>query len=116
MCLIKVPCAARDLQDVFCSPEDHKLNGSRGSLPCGVDVCPLLKSFGQPIDVCNVHVLDDCLIENKTPLSFPLYPSQLSVFSCMFVNDDIVIRNEPLFSNIKIFTIYYLNTTKAMCS
>ena len=33
-------------------------------------MCPLLKALEQPVDVCNLHVLDGYLIDNRTVLLF----------------------------------------------
>ena len=34
---------------------------------------PLLIAIGQPINVCNLHVLDDCLIDSRTTSSFSIF-------------------------------------------
>ena len=37
-----------------------------------VDIYRLMKTLGQPIDVCNIYVLDGSLIENHTAFLFPI--------------------------------------------
>ena len=38
-------------------------------MPKSVDMCPLLKALG-PVDVCNLYVLNSCLLANHTSSPF----------------------------------------------
>ena len=54
---------------IFVTSEYHHIYFGY-SLPQGVDMCPLLKALGQPVDVCNLYILDDCFIDNHSTFSF----------------------------------------------